>query len=523
MLNAAPVPRPSTLNIQHSTFPLPCYALLAVTIVNVFPHFPSPNEFSRWAVAASIVEDHTLEVTKLAPLLGGNFEDLSEVNGRLYSNKAPGGALVGLPAYALARAVVGPPAPGSMRATLTAMRLFAATLPTLLLALVVIRAGRRVGVGEPRLALAVTVLLFATPLFAYGMLNFSHALTACCLFAAWWLLFVEPHEVAAGALLGMAVLAEYPCAIPAAVLLACALPRGRAIARAIAGGAPFAIILGLYNQLAFGSPFALSSGAERNAQFREMASSGLFGIGLPDPVILFKLLFGPSKGLLLFSPILLLAFLGGRTLPRAQRLPLVLMPLSLLLLYAGYPNWHGGWTVGARYLVPALPFLVFLLATAKESKLELILLGWSAAAVVTTSLVFPFVPPDVPLPWSTFALPLLRQGLVAPNLLHLVWQPAAVAIPIALVLLALISATQKRVWLVLIGIAAAFLAGGLAPQSPRTLVERGFVEEVHFEQRGALQRSVPAGMAVSPSLVRRAEAQRALPPPSWPFGTARGR
>jgi MFS family permease len=480
-------------------------------------------------VAASIVENHTLEVTTLAPLLGGNFEDLSEVNGHLYSNKAPGGALLGLPAYALARAYAGPPAPGSMRATLTAMRLLAATLPTLLLALLVIRAGRRVGVAEPRLALVVTVLLFATPLFAYGMLNFSHALTACGLFAAWWLLFVEPHEYAAGACLGMAVLAEYPCALPAAVLLACAVLRGRgrlrigALLRAIAGGAPFAIALGVYNQLAFGSPFALSSGAERNAQFREMASSGLFGIGLPDPVILAKLLFDPSKGLLLFSPILALAFLGGRKLPREQRLPLILVPLSLLLLYAGYPNWHGGWTVGARYLVPALPFLVFLLATAKESKLELILLGWSAAAVVTTSLVFPFIPPDVPLPWSTFALPMLRHGLVAPNLLHLVWQPAAVVVPIVLVLLALVSATQERAWLVVIGIAAAFLAGAFAPQSPRTLVERGFVDEVHFEQRGALQRSVPAGMALSPSLVRRAEAQRALPPPSWPFGTAHGR
>jgi hypothetical protein len=516
--------RLSAFCLLPSAFPVLCYALLALLTINVFPHFPSPNEFSRWAVAASIVEDHTLEVTKVAPLLGGNFEDLSEVDGRLYSNKAPGGALLGLPAYALARALAGPPAPGSMRATLTAMRLLAATLPALLLALIVVRAGRRVGVAEPRLALAVTVLLFATPLFAYGMLNFSHALTACCLFAAWWLLFVEPHEVAAGACLGMAVLAEYPCAVPAAVLLCCLLPRLRAVARALAGGAPFALILGLYNTLAFGSPFALSSGAERNAQFRSMASSGVFGIGLPDPAILLRLLADPSKGLLLFSPILLLAFLGGRTLPRAQRLPLLLAPLSLLLLYAGYPNWHGGWTVGARYLVPALPFLCFLLATAKETPfVEPLLLGWSAAAVVTTSLVFPFVPPDVPLPWSTFALPLLRHGLIAPNLLHLLWQPAAVAVPIALVVVALIGATRQRAWLVLTGIALAFAAGALAPQSPRTLVERAFVEEVHFERDGALAAGAPAGMAVSPSLVRRAAAQRGLPPPSWPFGTARGR
>src|SRR4051794_27944130 len=112
----------------RTSLPVALYALLALLVIPVFPHFPSPNEFSRWALAVAIVEGHTLEVTPLAPLLGAN-EDLAEVDGRLYSNKAPGGALVGLPGYALARAVVGPPSPETMRATLTAMRLLAATLP----------------------------------------------------------------------------------------------------------------------------------------------------------------------------------------------------------------------------------------------------------------------------------------------------------------------------------------------------------------------------------------------------------
>src|SRR5262245_35798994 len=111
------------------------YALLALIVIPVFPHFRSPNEFTRWATAAAIVDLHRLEVTPLLPLLGRDFEDLAEVGGRLYSNKAPGGALVGLPAYAIARAFVGPPSPDNMRITLTAMRLAAATLPTIILAI----------------------------------------------------------------------------------------------------------------------------------------------------------------------------------------------------------------------------------------------------------------------------------------------------------------------------------------------------------------------------------------------------
>src|SRR5947208_3121906 len=139
----------STFNIQHSTFLVTLYAFLALIVVPVFPHFPSPNEFSRWVLAASIVEEQTLEVTRLAPLIGPN-EDLSEVNGKLYSNKAPGGALIGLPAYALARAVAGAPSAATMRPTLDAMRILAATVPAILLVMLFAAAAWRLGASAER-------------------------------------------------------------------------------------------------------------------------------------------------------------------------------------------------------------------------------------------------------------------------------------------------------------------------------------------------------------------------------------
>src|SRR5437016_5837805 len=149
--------------LLHSAFcilhlPTALYAALALLVIPVYPHFPSPNEFSRWALAASIVDGHTLEVTRVAPLLGQN-EDLAEVGGRIYSNKAPGAALLGLPAYALARAVVGPPSPATMRVTLTAMRLLAATLPAVLLALLFAAAAARLGAPPDRVTTGVAALL----------------------------------------------------------------------------------------------------------------------------------------------------------------------------------------------------------------------------------------------------------------------------------------------------------------------------------------------------------------------------
>ena len=497
------------------------YALLALVVIPVFPHFRSPNEFTRWATAAAIVDFHTFEVTRLAPLLGRQFEDIAEVNGRFYSNKAPGGALVGLPAYAIARLFIGPPAPGNMRVALTAMRLAGATLPALLLAVFFVFAARRL--GGPNESAAIAALLFGTPLCAYGLLYFSHALTAMAIFIAWVLLFVteaEKNDYFAGALIGLAVLSEYPAAIAGAVLVAFALPNVKKVLRVITGGLPFAIALGLYNRALFGGFFKLSSGFEADPGFRALAKRGVFGIGLPDLHAVGQLLFGPTRGLFVFSPILLLGVLAvpairERLTPR-QRWSLIATPVALLITFAGYPNWHGGWTTGARYLVPAMPFIALLLAFIRWSWLASLLLGASVVASALTSLVFPFVPPNVPAPWGTFALPLLRDGLIAPNLFHFVARPLAVAIPLLIVITAVMLAAPKRA-LIAAGGALWLLIGMSAPVTPTVAVERAFIAEVPFEQNGAIERAAPPGTTINPSLLAQAREGRKAPPESWPF------
>ena len=105
------------------------------------------------------------------------------------------------------------------------MRWFGATLPLLLL-----------GLMFRQRPLAVAALLFATPLFAYGLLLFSHAFVAAALFGAWMLLYAgeegpsprsrgegdaqrrmrgATRPMLAGALLGIAVSSEYPMIVPA--------------------------------------------------------------------------------------------------------------------------------------------------------------------------------------------------------------------------------------------------------------------------------------------------------------------
>ena len=515
--------------------PVLLYALLALLVVPVFPHFLSPNEVTRWATAAALVERGTPEISSVLPLLGTSFEDVSEKSGRVFSNKAPGAALLGLPGYVAARPFAGPPAAASLRTSLTFMRLAASTLPALVLALVLAGAAVRMGATPARARFAAGALLFATPLFAYGILLFSHALVAAALFGAWAAFFVGPagharRDVLGGALLGLAVLSEYPAAVPAVVLVLCAAAVSpRRIVAISAGGAPFAVALGAWNAVCFGNPFVLSSGFERAAAFRDLAASGLFGIGLPSPSVLARLLLDPSKGLLVFTPLLLLwpwAFPAarGRT-TRAGAVALALVPASLLVLYAGYPNWHGGFTVGPRYLVAALPFLVFPLAFREGGALEGGLAGASVLACVGTTLAFPFVPPGFALPWGSFAGDFYEKGLTAPNAFHMVWPPAALAMPAAALLAAgaalSLFHSKKRAVAFCAGLAVAAAAGLAASRvlslSPSLVLQRAYVADVYFGRRGALEEAIAATGTPQPRLLARRERELRLPPGPWPF------
>jgi hypothetical protein len=505
------------------------YGLLALLVVPVFPHFPSPNEFSRWALTVSIVERGSFEVGPLTALISDRIEDFSEVGGRIYSNKAPGGSLVAVPAYALARALVGPPTADNLRATVTAMRLAVSTLPLVLLALAFVRQARRLEVAPERIIFMLAVMLFGTPIFAYGMMLFSHVLTAAALFGAWLLLFgdagrrLATRELAAGALLGLAAISEYPTAIPAMVLVLCAF-RGRGLlglARIAAGALPLAAALAFYNLVAFGGVFALSSSFERVAAFQQMSQAGLWGVGPPSPSILARLLLDPGKGLLILSPVLVLALVAipaaRRRLAPAAFWSLVLTPLALLLVYAGYANWHGGWTVGVRYLLPCLPFLAFLMLFGRPRVIDAPLLGASVAAVVLTSLVFPFVSGAYAFPWASFATPLLAKGLVAPNLLHLLSRTLAVTVPFVVVGIALyLTLNVRRFVLMAAGLVVWLMVGflGVATFFPDSDGSRWYVERVYFEQPADPDEPVPAPDSPIAWKMRR---DLATPPSSWQF------
>jgi hypothetical protein len=133
------------------------------------------------------------------------------------------------------------------------------------------------------------------------------------------------------------------------------------------GGFPVALLLMAYNTYAFGSP--LSTG------YRGEASAGWttpLWIGLPG------MLLSPSHGLLMYSPVLLLAAYGGWSVwrtPYASTRPseasysllgkyLAVACLAHLILMSHWWAWHGGNAYNQRMLQEIHPLLIWLLGYA---------------------------------------------------------------------------------------------------------------------------------------------------------------
>jgi hypothetical protein len=127
------------------------------------------------------------------------------------------------------------------------------------------------------------------------------------------------------------------------------------------GGLPLALVLGWYNAVCFGSPFA--SSYRYLGRFPEISNSGLLGFSQPSLEALWGITFSPYRGLFFLSPFLLLALPGFWYLLRtrawrAEGLVWLGLILAQLALLSAWYDWRGGFAIGPRNLLNVLPFFV---------------------------------------------------------------------------------------------------------------------------------------------------------------------
>jgi hypothetical protein len=455
--------------------------LFLLTCFTFFVQWTGAEQRSFFTLILALHNDQSLSIDRYESIT----PDKALYNGHYYSDKAPGLSFLGLPVYAVANAMQRLDRPGLLLPyTIYMVSAFVVSLPAALLALLILRFLRRLGLAEAEAMATTLVMALGTLAFPFSTLFFSHQTAAFLAFASFYARQAAPVQspahllFAAGLLAGASVLVEYPMAILVVILFVYALTSiksKRQIALFVLGGLPLALVLMAYNYAAFGHPLHFSYFYEANT-WAQVHQQGFLGLGLPRLATLITVLVGP-RGLFTLSPVLILALYGlwqmarGRQW-RAEGIVCAVSFATYVLMTSGYKVPPTDiWTPGPRFLVPMLPFLAAPLALGlKRFRWLFVLL---AAASVTIMFVVtaanPQVPPEVANPLFHYWLPgfLDRSQLVntLPSLrfgvsrgLSLLLLAAVIAIAAAFTLGAQLARGRQRLHPVILNAFVVFMA-----------------------------------------------------------------
>jgi hypothetical protein len=413
---------------------LVCFAVVTVWFGGAYHRFVNPNELSRLEMIYAVVEQGTFRIDDAVRILG-DHDDKAVSGGHFYSNKAPGLALAAIPVYRFLR-IFFPAARSASDPILTGL------LPLLTVSVAAIAALERLGArlalsGSRSAALVMFAIAFGTSYLYYSRSFFGHVWSSALLFLGWDLLRVAEERSAerrsgfwtlgAGLLAGWAFLSEYSVA----PILLCLLVRAgagrswRRIAFFCGGLAVPALILLAYQKICFGSAFTPSYAHEAYPAYADLARQRLFGFSWPDPAILWNFLFHPARGVLLFSPFLVWAGAGllrwwRSSEDRADCLFISCSLILILVFLSAYPNWHGGWSLGSRYLLPIFLFAAVAVGRALDTSVSrglfLAAVVFSVANHFLLTLSWSSFPIFVPWPAATASRWFLARGWISPHI-----------------------------------------------------------------------------------------------------------
>ncbi len=344
--------------------------------------------------------------------------------GALVPNKPPGTSLPAALAYTFVRTTETP----TLERYTQLARALGGWLPMILLAAFAWRRHR-----GPAGTFGLVALLLATPCLAYTRLLYGHVLAAACLWGGVGLLHRARSErhvgwaLAGGLVAGAAVTVEYLvafAAVPIGVwLILDARKRGSwsvVLASFVGACLPIAALMA-YHEALFGSPWLTPYHFVVQQGFAEIHSRGLLGLTWPTRASIFEHLLSPWGGLLYWAPLSVPAMVAmAHAIRRGDDEPTERVGLGIVLLLLVLNlclAQTGGWRVGPRYFVVALPFLLpglrrlhAWLERPGWSAIIVALLGWSLFVNFFAAGLFPHLLPEGN-PLLDLLLPLWAEGL----------------------------------------------------------------------------------------------------------------
>ncbi len=365
-----------------------------------FVHHPQTgwNVNTRLALVFAVADEHTFSIDSYHAVRKTETGDKAFFEGHFYSDKVFGVSLLALPFYQGMKLLAGGAPP--FQAANYVLRLFAVSLPAAasvaLLWMLVVRLG-----GPPRRALAAAGAAFWGSLW-YGCSTvfLPYAPGIACLLGALYIVFFPrarrvtfANTAVVGLLCGYSALCDFIFA-PAAALVGGVLAMRlvdqgaffgmRAFARmkgdrsngrtclallavSFAGASLPVLLFAWYSASIFGSP-TIPYEFEFDPLFREGMRQGFMGVTSPSPHALWFLTLHPFRGILFWSPWIVLAVAGAVLWTRSagkRRIVGWAAAVSFafyVLFNAGYYMWWGGWCMGPRLMLPMFALLPVALA-----------------------------------------------------------------------------------------------------------------------------------------------------------------
>ena len=429
----------------------PIVAFIYLFYIPYYAKLNNPNENARVYQIRAVVEFQKLSVNEQIARFGPT-NDLASVGNKLYSGKAPGMTFVGIPVYAALHAI--DTARGSLPTSpfrlLYTLRLFGVLLPVLGFLIAFRRFLNRFGDNKQFFDFLTIVLATGTMLLPYSLIFVNHSLTAASAcgslmaaesfndkmkrkihFSAYLWIFL------AGFLLAFSTAADHALfPISCLLLIYCVSRTGFSLLPIVflcAGAFIPTAATAIYNHLCWGHLFKTSIGFLANPEFAKNQSQGLFGLVGPKAIAIYNLLISPAKGLFFFSPVLVFApvaltYASARSQFKRMAV-LSLIILCWMILYAcSLTNWDAGWTVGPRYATVIVPFGILGIGigwSSIPSRIRAFCLPMfivfsiiSIIFTVSTSVLFPHLPPKSQNPVFELIWPLWRDGMTPHTLIE---------------------------------------------------------------------------------------------------------